>query len=81
MAARDDIYALEVKATLREPTASVPRIEIQQVSETTAPELQLGAGSTVVSRSIRSRSIDGTPWSLQTSFYPMRPRYSRAPTG
>jgi GntR family transcriptional regulator len=66
----DDIYALEVKATLREPTATVPRIEIQQVSETTAPELQLGAGSTVVSRH-QSRSIDGTPWSLQTSFYPM----------
>lgn len=66
----DDIYALEVKATLREPTASVPRIEIQQVSETTAPELQLGAGSTVVSRH-QSRSIDGTPWSLQTSFYPL----------
>jgi GntR family transcriptional regulator len=66
----DDIYNLEVKATKRVPTASVPRIEIQQVSESTAPELQLDAGSTVVSRH-QSRFIDGTPWSLQTSFYPM----------
>jgi GntR family transcriptional regulator len=67
----DDIYDLEVKATRREPTASVPRVEIQQVNEATAPELQLGQGSTVVSRHQR-RFIDGTPWSLQTSFYPMR---------
>jgi GntR family transcriptional regulator len=66
----DDIYNLEVKATKREPTASVPRVEIQQASESTAPELQLGAGSTVVSRH-QSRFIDGTAWSLQTSFYPM----------
>jgi GntR family transcriptional regulator len=66
----DDIYDLEVKATRREPTASVPRVEIQQVSEVTAPELQLDEGSTVVSRHQR-RFIDGTPWSLQTSFYPM----------
>jgi GntR family transcriptional regulator len=67
----DDIYDLEVKATRREPTASVPRVEIQQVNEVTAPELQLSQGSTVVSRHQR-RFIDGTPWSLQTSFYPMR---------
>jgi GntR family transcriptional regulator len=67
----DDIYDLEVKATRREPTASAPRVEIQQVNEVTAPELQLGQGSTVVSRHQR-RFIDGTPWSLQTSFYPMR---------
>ena len=66
----DDIYNLEVKATKREPTASVPRVEIQQVSESTAPELQLAPGSTVVSRH-QSRFIDGTAWSLQTSFYPM----------
>jgi GntR family transcriptional regulator len=67
----DDIYDLEVKATRREPTASVPRVEIQQVNDVTAPELQLGEGTTVVSRHQR-RFIDGTPWSLQTSFYPMR---------
>ena len=68
---RDSIYDLEVKATRLVSTASVPRVEIRQVSEITAPELQLGAGSTVVSRHQR-RFIDGTPWSLQTSYYPMR---------
>lgn len=67
----DDIYDLEVKATRRVPTASVPRVEIQQVSEVTAPELQVEMGSAVVSRH-QQRFIDGTPWSLQTSFYPMR---------
>jgi GntR family transcriptional regulator len=67
----DDIYDLEVKATRRVPTASVPRVEIQQVSEITAPELQVEMGSAVVSRH-QQRFIDGTPWSLQTSFYPMR---------
>jgi GntR family transcriptional regulator len=67
----DDIYDLEVKATRREPTASMPRVEIQQVSDVTAPELQIEMGSEVVSRH-QQRFIDGTPWSLQTSFYPMR---------
>ena len=67
----DDIYDLEVKATRREPTASVPRVEIQQVSQAEVPELQLDKTSTVVSRHQR-RFIDRTPWSLQTSFYPMR---------
>jgi GntR family transcriptional regulator len=65
----DDIYDLEVKANRREPTASVPRVEIQQAC-VTAAELQLGQGSTVVSRH-QQRFIGGTPWSLQTSFYPM----------
>jgi GntR family transcriptional regulator len=67
----DDIYDLEVKATRREPTASVPRVEIQQASDVTAPELSVEMGSAVVSRH-QQRFIDGTPWSLQTSFYPMR---------
>jgi GntR family transcriptional regulator len=67
----DDIYDLEVKATRREPTASAPRVEIQQVNDVIAPELQVEMGSAVVSRH-QQRFIDGTPWSLQTSFYPMR---------
>ena len=68
---RDYIYDLEVKAAGLVSTASRPRVEIQQVSGVTAPELQLGAGSTVVSRH-QQRFIDGTPWSLQTSYYPVR---------
>lgn len=67
----DDIYDLEVKATRREPTASAPRVEIQQANEVIAAELQIDVGSTVVSRH-QQRYIDGTPWSLQTSFYPLR---------
>ena len=67
----DDIYDLEVKATRREPTASAPRVEIHQANEANAADLQIGEGSTVVSRH-QQRYIDGTPWSLQTSFYPMR---------
>jgi GntR family transcriptional regulator len=67
----DDIYDLEVKATRRVPTASDPRVEIQQANEVTGPELQVEMGSALVSRH-QQRYIDGTPWSLQTSFYPMR---------
>lgn len=67
----DDIYDLEVKATRRVPTASDPRVEIQQADEAIAAELQIDTRSTVISRHQR-RYIDGTPWSLQTSFYPMK---------
>src|SRR5215472_1473485 len=70
---RDDegpVYLAEVTARLRKPTLSDPRVEIQQASAVIASELRLAEGSTVVSRSQR-RYIDETPWSLQTSFYPM----------
>jgi GntR family transcriptional regulator len=70
---RDDegpVYLAEVTATLRKPTFSDPRVEIQRASSMIENELQLAEGSTVVSRNQR-RYIDGTPWSLQTSFYPM----------
>jgi GntR family transcriptional regulator len=70
---RDDegpVYRLEVEAKLRKPTTSPVRVEIQQASGVVANELGLDEGSQVVSR-YQKRSIDGTPWSLQTSFYPM----------
>jgi GntR family transcriptional regulator len=63
-------YAKEVIAWRREPTASDLKVEIQVASSHLAPELELQAGATVISRN-QQRSIDGTPWSLQTSFYPM----------
>jgi GntR family transcriptional regulator len=47
-----------------------PQVEIQKASFSIATQLGLVEGSQVVSRHQR-RSIDGTPWSLQTSFYPM----------
>jgi GntR family transcriptional regulator len=65
-----DTYIKEVAASLRRPNASAPRVEIQEAAGQLATELQLKHGATVVSRH-QQRSIDGTPWSLQTSFYPM----------
>ncbi len=70
---RDDegpVYIDEVTAKRRSPTSTEPRVEIQQASGVIQGELHLPGGSTVVSRH-QQRSIDGTPWSLQTSFYPM----------
>jgi GntR family transcriptional regulator len=70
---RDDegpVYRHEVEAKLRKPTTTEVRVEIQQASGVVANELGLDEGSQVVSRN-QLRSIDGTPWSLQTSFYPM----------
>jgi GntR family transcriptional regulator len=63
-----DIYLNEVKATLRAPELSQPRVEIQQADSTLAVELRSADGAIVVSRH-QERHIDGTPWSLQTSFY------------
>jgi GntR family transcriptional regulator len=71
---RDDegpVYLAEIQATLRKPEATAPRVEIQEAAGTVAEELQITRGAPVVSRH-QKRSIDGTPWSLQTSFYPMR---------
>ena len=65
-----DTYIQEVTATFRTPTATPARVEIQQADNQVGLELQLEAGASVVSRH-QARSIDDTPWSLQTSFYPM----------
>jgi GntR family transcriptional regulator len=64
-------FLSEVAARRRKPQVSLPRVEIQQAQGLVAQELHLDAGVTVVSRH-QERQIDGTPWSLQTSFYPMR---------
>ena len=64
-------YASEVTKLRRKPEDSVPRVEVQQARDLVASELELEDGSTVVSRH-QQRFMDGTPWSLQTSFYPMR---------
>lgn len=47
-----------------------PQIEIQKAAAPVASQLQVNEGSQVISRHQR-RYIDGTPWSMQTSFYPM----------
>lgn len=63
-------YASEVSSRKRTPTASDIQIEIQKASHDVAEKLGMTAGTVVVSRHER-RYLDGTPWSMLTSFYPM----------
>lgn len=65
-----DRYASEVEASGRKPDVTVPRVEVQQASGPVASHLGLAEGTMVISR-YQERSIDETPWSLQTTFYPM----------
>ena len=64
------VYTAEVEAGRRKPTTGEPRVEMQQADDVTADALDVSHGSSLVSRH-QQRYIDGTPWSLQTSFYPM----------
>jgi GntR family transcriptional regulator len=47
-----------------------PQVEIQKAPGDIAEQLRVNEGSQVVSRH-QKRYIDRTPWSMQTSFYPM----------
>jgi GntR family transcriptional regulator len=69
-AVEGDIYINEVTAKRRVPATSDPRVEIQQATDEVTEGLQVTAGTTVISRH-QKRYIDGIPFSLQTSFYPM----------
>jgi GntR family transcriptional regulator len=64
------IYREEVEAESRIPDSTEPRVEMQKADETAAATLGVSRNAPIVSRHYQ-RSIDGTPWSLQTSFYPM----------
>jgi GntR family transcriptional regulator len=64
------VYIAEVGASQRIPAISTPRVEIQRASAAVAGALQIDQGDQVLSRHFQ-RFIDDTPWSLQTSFYPM----------
>jgi GntR family transcriptional regulator len=61
-------YLSEVKRQGREPENSPPRVEIHPSSR--APELGLSDDEQILSRH-QERFIDGKPYSLQTSFYPL----------
>jgi GntR family transcriptional regulator len=63
-------YMEEAKAQARIPEEGNLRVEIQAAAGRIAAELQLGPKDQVVSRHQTLR-IDGKPWSMQTSFYPM----------
>jgi GntR family transcriptional regulator len=64
------VHLAEVAASGRAPTDSKPKVEIQQATRTVARGLKVDQGAQVVSRH-QQRFIDETPWSLQTTFYPM----------
>jgi GntR family transcriptional regulator len=65
-----DRYGSEVEASGRKPYVTVPRVEVQRATGRVALHLGLAEGTMVISR-YQERSIDETPWSMQTTFYPM----------
>jgi GntR family transcriptional regulator len=67
----DTAYESAVTAHKRVPEISELRIEIHRAADSIMSELGLQGGETIVSRH-QQRFIDGVPWSLQTTFYPMR---------
>lgn len=69
-AQQGDIYIKEVEAKRRKPKTTAPRLEIQRAEGVVAEELRITGDDSVVSRH-QQRYIDGIPFSLQTSFYPM----------
>lgn len=64
------IYQFQVSQYGRTASASEVQVEIQAASAGIAAKLGIPEGSQVVSRHQR-RFVDGTLFSLQTSFYPM----------
>jgi GntR family transcriptional regulator len=60
----------EVESRFRKASDSLPQVGIEQAHPPMASELGIAQDTSVVSRH-QQRYIDGTPWSLQTSFYPM----------
>lgn len=60
----------EVEDRYRTWRASTPKVEIQLASGNVASRLRLPEGTAVISRHLE-RYIDGKPWSMQTSYYPM----------
>jgi GntR family transcriptional regulator len=66
----EGVYIAEVEASHRTSEITVPRVEIHKADVSVARSLRIQPGDSVVSRH-QQRFIDHTPWSLQTSFYPM----------
>jgi DNA-binding GntR family transcriptional regulator/tetratricopeptide (TPR) repeat protein len=61
---------IEVAASARTSISSGLKVEIQSATPVVASALRLEEGAQVVSRH-QQRFVDDTPWSLQTTFYPM----------
>ena len=64
------VYLSEVSEQNRKPTSSPLQVEIQEASDALASALGIPKGAEIISRHER-RFIDGIPWSMQTSYYPM----------
>jgi GntR family transcriptional regulator len=64
------MYPAEVNKTHRTASSSVPKVEVQVASAEVKQRLRVPPDAQVVIRH-QERFIDGIPWSLQTSFYPM----------
>lgn len=62
-------YLSEVSGEHREPTTSDPDVRLQTAAGEIAARLRVPEGTRLISRH-QQRFIDGTLWSLQTSFYP-----------
>lgn len=60
----------EVKTRKRTAEVSDPRVEVKKAQGYVADRLQVSEGTQVISRH-QERYIDGQPWSLQTTYYPM----------
>jgi GntR family transcriptional regulator len=63
-------YLSEASKQHRKPSTTAPRVEVQVPTPAITGRLGLSKDGQVVSRQ-QQRYIDGIPWSLQTSFYPM----------
>jgi GntR family transcriptional regulator len=63
-------YLSKVRAEHRTASMTTPRVEVQNAPDAIARRLRVPANTQLVSRH-QQRFIDGVPWSLQTSFYPM----------
>lgn len=66
----DTIYRSEVERRGRVPEETLPWVEVQRADELMVQQLGLSPGDQVISRH-QERRIDRTPWSMQTTFYPM----------
>jgi GntR family transcriptional regulator len=62
-------YRSEVSGEHREPAVSDPDVRLQTAGGEIAARLRVPEGTRLISRH-QQRFIDGTLWSLQTSFYP-----------
>ena len=65
-------YLQEVRAQRRAPQDSPVNVGLPNADDLVATELQLAPADRQVISRFQERFIDGTPWSRQVSFYPIR---------